>query len=76
LTYQRYCGLDPGLVAVAVIVTEEPAQTGFEEGEIETETGKIGLTTINKGEEVAGLLETQVPEEVSWQVTLSVFCGI
>ena len=63
------------MVGVAEKVTEVPAQTGLLDGEIETLTGKLGLTTIVTMFDVAGLPVAQVALEVKRQVIASVFAG-
>ena len=64
------------MVGVAEKVTEVPLQTGLLDGEIETLTGRFGLTTIVIIFDVAGLLEIQtVIEEVRTQVTWSPLTG-
>jgi hypothetical protein len=44
---------------------------GFDEGEMETLTGRIGLTVIVNEFEVAGLPEGQIALEVNTQITRS-----
>ena len=56
------------MVAVAVKITEVPAQTGLEDADIDTLTGSSGLTVIVTVFEVAGLPVAQVAFEVSTQV--------
>ena len=63
------------MVAVAEKVTEVPAQTGLLDGEIETLTGKLGLTVIVTVFEVAGLPVAQVALDVNRQVMASEFNG-
>ena len=63
------------MVGVAVKVTEVPAQTGLAEAAIETLTGRLGLTVIFTGTEVAGLAVGQVALEVNMQVIASAFDG-
>lgn len=43
LTFHWYAGVVPPFVGVAVKVTDVPEQTGFTEGEIERDTGRLGL---------------------------------
>ena len=71
-----YAGAVPPLTGVAVKVTEVPWQTGFDEGDMETLTGTLLLTTIVTGLEVAGLPVAQEAFEVSLQVTTSPFTGL
>ena len=54
-------------------VTKVPAQHGFTDGTINTLTGKLGLTIIDTGLEVAGLPMAQVALDVRMQVTTSLF---
>ena len=63
------------MVAVAEKVTEVPAQTGLFDGEIETLTGRFGLTTIVTVFDVAGLPVAQVALEVKRHMMASVFDG-
>ena len=63
------------MVAVAEKVTEVPAQTVVAEAEIETLTGRLGLTLIVTVFEIAGLPVAQVALEVNWQVMASEFAG-
>ena len=58
-------------------MTGVPAQTGFAEGETETFTARIGLTTMVMVFDVAGLLKVQtVFDEVNLQETWSPDTGI
>ena len=67
----------PPFAGVAVNITKVPAQTGFAVGEMETLTGRLGLTIIVIELEVAGLFAVQaVIEEVRIQVTLSPLFGV
>ena len=68
-------GVVPPLVGVAEKMTEVPAQTGLFDGEIETLTGRLGLTTIVTVFEVAGLPVTHMALDVRMQVTASAFDG-
>ena len=63
------------MVGVAKKVTEVPAQTVVAEAEIETLTGRFGLTVIVTVFEIAGLPVAQVALEVNWQVIASEFAG-
>ena len=54
---------------MAVKVTLVPAQIGFADGDIDTLTGRIGLTVIVIEFEAAGLPEGQVALDVKTQVT-------
>jgi hypothetical protein len=62
-------------VGVAVKVTLVPAQTGFAEAAIETETGSNGLMVMVIALEVAGLPVGQAMFDVSLQVITSLFTG-
>ena len=64
------------MVAVAEKVTKVPVQTGLLDGEIETLTGRFGLTTIVIVLDTAGLPVAQVALEVRMQVTASAFVGL
>ena len=66
----------PPFVGVAVNVTELPAQNGFEDDIMDTLTGRLGLTVIVTGAEVAGLFTAQVAFELTVQVTPSPFKGM
>ena len=57
-------------------VTEPPIQKGFAEGDIETLTGRLGLTVIVIVLLIAGLPVVQVSEEVRVHVITSLFKGI
>jgi hypothetical protein len=60
-----------------VKVTDAPAQDGFAEGAIDTLTGRIGITVIVTGAEVAGLFVGHgVIFEVRTHVTTSPFSGV
>ena len=63
------------MVAMAEKVTEVPAQTLVADAEIETLTGRFGLTIIVTVFEMAGLPVAQVALEVNWQVMASAFTG-
>ena len=75
-TFHWYAGLVPPLPGVAVYVTEVPAHTELDEAAIETLTGNSGLTIIVTTLDVAGLPVAQDIEEVSTQVTASLFTGV
>jgi hypothetical protein len=57
-------------------LTEVPAQTVVADAEIETLTGRFGLTIIVTVFEMAGFPVAQVALEVSWQEIISAFIGI
>ena len=58
-------------------VTGVPAQTEFWPGVTVTLTGRFGLTVMVIPLDVAGLFEMQtVRDDVSSQVTISVFTGV
>jgi hypothetical protein len=75
LTFHWYEGDRPPLVGVAEKFTEVPAQTVVADAEIETLTGRFGLTVIITVFEIAGLPVAQVALEVNWQVIASEFIG-
>ena len=64
------------MAGVAVNVTEVPRQNGLDEAEMETPTGRSGLTVIIKALLVEGLPEMQASEEVSVHVMASLFNGV
>ena len=66
------------MVGEAEKVTEVPAQTGLLDGEIDTLTGRLGLTTIEITFDVAGFPVGQVTFDVKIQYTgmLQGFVGI
>ena len=64
------------MVGMAENVTEVPAQTVVADAEIETLTGRFGLTVIVTVFELAWLPVAQVALDVNWQVMASVFTGI
>ena len=63
------------MVGLAVKVTLVPWQTGFSEAVMVTLTGRLLLTTIVIGFEVAGLPEAQVAFEARIQMITSPFAG-
>ena len=75
LTFHRKAGWEPPLTGVAVKVTMSPTQAGFAEAEMLTLTGRLGLTTILIGCELAGFPVAQGRLEVIAQVTTSPFAG-
>ena len=64
------------MTGVAVNVTEVPRQNGLDEAEMETPTGRSGLTVIITGLLVAGLPVMQACEEVSVHMMASLFNGV
>jgi hypothetical protein len=60
---------------VAVNVTELPVHTDVLDAEIDTLTGRLGLTFIVIAFDVAGLPDGQVILDVSTQVTTSLSAG-
>ena len=50
---------------MAVKVAVLPKQTGFDDTEIETPAGKLWVTTMLMGLEVAGLPEAQVRSDIN-----------
>jgi len=75
-TFHWYEGAAPPFVGVAVNVTDEPAQTGFAEGETVTLTGSIEFTVMLTVFDVAGLPETQLAFEVRTQVIVFPFVKV
>lgn len=75
-TFHWYEGLAPPFTGVAVKVTDDPGQNGFEDAVIETPAGKPLFTTILIWLLVAGLPVEQPILEVRTQVTASLFRGI
>ena len=70
-------GVIPPLKGVAVKVTDDPEQNGFEDAEVVMFTGRTGLTVIVIELLDTGLLYVQTTlEEVSWQVIASLFIGV
>ena len=65
----------PGLVGLAINVTDVPAQTGFAEALIAMLTGRFGLTIIVIVLEVAGFPEAQKRFEVRIHRIISPFDG-
>ena len=63
-------------MGVAKKVTWLPVQKGFAEGVIETVTAGFGVTVMVTGGLRAGLPVTQLSEEVSSQVIMSLFNGV
>jgi hypothetical protein len=68
--------VEPPFTGVAVKVTGLPEQTGFDEGDIVTETGNNGFTIMLIVFDVAGLFEEQVSSDVRIQKTRSPVEGI
>ena len=64
------------MVGVAVKVTLVPVQTGFASADMDTLTGKIGLTVMVTVFDVAGLSVAQVALEVITTVTASLFASV
>ena len=64
------------MVGVAVYVTEFPRQTGLEDAETVTLTGKFGLTVIQIWFDVAGFPVVQGRFDVSSHVMQSPLSGI
>ncbi len=71
LTNHAYTGEAPPFVTEAVNVTLVPAQIVVADAEIETLTGRSGLTIIFTVLDVAGLPVAQATSEVNVQVTAS-----
>ncbi len=62
-------------MGTALKMTVDPWQKGFEEAEIETLTGKLGLTDTGYWMLDAGLFVAQISEEVNVQLTRSPLFG-
>jgi len=75
-TFHRKEGVAPPLVGVAVKVTELPWQKGFADAEIDTLTGRFGLTVIITVLLVAGFPVGQRIFEVRIQDTRSPDAGL
>lgn len=63
------------MAGIAEKVTEVPLHVGFTDGDIDTLTGKLGLTVIVTVFEVAGFPVAQLALEVNRQVITSMFAG-
>jgi len=75
-TFHRKEGVAPPLVGVAVKVTELPWQKGFADAEIDTLTGRLGLTIIVIVLLVAGFPDGHKILEVRMQDTRSPDAGL
>jgi hypothetical protein len=64
------------LTGVAVKVTGVPWHTGFAEGTMVTDTGRLGITLIVTVGDDAGLPVAQVALEISVQLTWSLLEGV
>src|ERR1035437_5526035 len=73
--YHWYDGVKPPLTDVAVKLTVMAAQTGLASANIETLTGRKGLTVIVTGAEVAGLPVGHTALEVRATVITSPLTG-
>ena len=75
LSSHWYTGAAPPLVGVAVKVTEVLAQTGFAEGETDTDTGAAGMMTTVTTLDVSGDPVTQATLDVittfTWSLSLN-----
>ena len=65
----------PPFTAVAVKVTLVPAQIGFDDAAMDTDTGSSGLTVMAIAFEIAGFPVGHTALETSWQVRTSLFNG-
>ena len=74
-TFHWYVGIVPPLKAIAVYVTEVPAQTGLADAAIEIPAGNSGLTVMFISLDKAGLPDAQVALEVNTHVILSPLKG-
>ena len=75
LTLHWYEGAPP-LTGVAVKVTEDPAQEGFDDAIMDTLAGRFEFTVIVTVLDVAGLPVAQVLFDVKTHVTASLFEGM
>ncbi len=74
--YHWYAGVAPPLIAVAVNITEDPAQIGFADAKILTEAGKFALTVIVTTFDVAGLPVEHVAFDVIFTVIASLLTNV
>ena len=70
-TFHWYDGDVPPLTGIAVKVTDDPGQKGFDDAATVTPAGKFEYTTIVMGLDVAGFPVVQLSDEVRIQITIS-----
>jgi hypothetical protein len=75
-TFHWYAGVVPPFIGVAVKVTDDPGQKGFDDAVMVTPAGRFELTIIVIIFEVAGLPVVHCAPEVSMQRTWSPFAGL
>ena len=70
-TFHWYAGVVPPFTGVAVNVTSDPGQKGFDDAAIVTPAGRLEFTIMVMEFEVAGFPAVQFSDEVRIQVTIS-----
>jgi hypothetical protein len=75
-TFHWYVGVVPPFIGVAVNVTKDPGQKGFDDAAMVTPAGRFELTIIVIVFDVAGLPRGQAMLEDNTQVTKSPFKGL
>jgi hypothetical protein len=75
-TFHWYVGVVPPFIGVAVNVTKDPGQKGFDDAAMVTPAGRFELTIIVIVFDVAGLPIGHAILEVNTQVTKSPFNGL
>jgi RNase P/RNase MRP subunit p29 len=75
-TFHWYVGVVPPFIGVAVNVTNDPGQKGFDDATMVTPAGKLLLTVINSVLLVIGLFIGQEIDDVNVQLTRSPFRGL
>lgn len=75
-TFHWYDAVVPPFIGVAVKVTDEPGQNGFDDAAMVTPAGRFELTIIVIVFDVDGLPSGQAMLEVKIQVTKSLFNGL
>jgi len=76
LTFHWYIGIAPPFMAVAIKVTADPGQNGFEDAAIVIPAGRLAFTTMVTGFDNAGFPDVHVSEDNSEQATTSPFKGV
>jgi hypothetical protein len=75
-TFHWYAGVVPPFIGVAVNVTDDPGQNGFDDAAIVTPAGRFELTVINSVLLVIGLFMGQGIDDVNTHDTRSPFAGL
>jgi hypothetical protein len=75
-TFHWYEGVVPPFIGVAVKVTNDPGQKGFDEATMVTPAGRFELTIIVITFDVAGFPVVHCAPEVRIQRTRSPFAGL